>query len=246
MVVVEQVVLAFSEPMVQLGARYALLGRARRVCESGGVRLLGFSLDKGSVWLILEGTSTDISRAATGIRRGTANQARGEGRKLALVVVQREPVRDLTAAIAACHRAPDGADPLSAPWTSHRDLLGLRRASFYDSQVLHGRVDPREVHERAGGSPLPPGWPPTTPERVPLSLLLRVASAVVGVLPADRRSFAVFVHLARLAGHPVRDIARALALTPRRVRQLLRDEPTMVAAAAAHLGDPRLLHLPGD
>jgi hypothetical protein len=74
--------------------------------------------------------------------------------------------------------------------------------------------------------------------------LLRVSAAVIGVLPSDRRCFRLFVHLARMAGWETVNLASALALTPRRVRQLAaEDEPDLPLALWA-FDDPRLAIVP--
>ncbi len=136
--------------------------------------------------------------------------------------------------------------PLSTPWTSHRDLLQLRRAPFYDASVLEGRLDPRELHLACGGQPLPPGWPPPPGEREALSLLLRVAGGVLGRMPADRRCFHLFVQLARVRGWHTRAIADALVLTRRRIRQITAEGVCgqKLDMALATLADPRLGRVP--
>lgn len=121
------------------------------------------------------------------------------------------PVRCAPAvAVAWVHRAP-GPAPLSSPWSSHRDLLGLRHAPWFDTSLLHACVQPHQVTPLIAPTPVPL---PT------LDALFRVAAECQGWLPGDRRSFATFVQLARAQGHGTTSLARALQLSPRRIRQL--------------------------
>jgi hypothetical protein len=54
----------------------------------------------------------------------------------------------------------------------------------------------------------------------------------------------VFVRLAREMGWGTRDIAYALALTPRRIRQLAEKAPPTLPLAFTALSDPRLRVVP--
>lgn len=239
----ERLSLCLSRPVSELADRYAVLACVRRCCTRHGVVFLAFALHDDRLDLLVEGTFTDVRRAVLGVRRGLAHSFRCQGAPLKVSEGPRQAVPDLHDAVVTLHRQGD-RDPLSCPWTSHRDLLALRQAPFFDAAPLAARVDPAAVHRDAGGAALPDGWPPDEAERVPLSLLLQVASAVLGVLPADRRSFPIFAHLARRAGYRVRAIAQALTLTPRRVRQYLGSDPEGLTAALVSLGDARLQELP--
>lgn len=245
---VQSVTLEFSRPVHSTAERYDLLSRISRLCRRHGIAFLAYALREQSLGLVLDGKGSGIDRVLLGVRRGMAHRASRRGSALTVRVAEQpvdpEPSVDVAARIAACHRSARGADPLAEPWTSHRDLLGLRDAPHFDPAPARARVDPLVVHRLAGGGPLPQGWPPSDPGPVPLATLLRVSAAVIGVVPADRRSFPIFVHLARSAGHPVQAIAASLMLTPRRVRQILEDRHPSLHAARAYLADPRLQVVP--
>ncbi len=155
----------------------------------------------------------------------------------------REP--DIPLAVGWAHRAPtegEGIGVLASPWSSHRDLLGFRRALFFDASVLEGRVNAWRVHEEIQGAELSMVTPDLS--RRPLAHLLRVAAAVLGVLPTNRRCFGLFVRLGRLAGWKVREIAEALILTERRVRQLAQGAPMAVGWVLPSLVHPCLSQVP--
>jgi len=241
---VELVTLECSRGLGGASERYDLLHRVTRVGRRAGVEFLAFGLQDRQVLLLMDGPHDAVGRVVMGVRRGTANRASRMGQELRLSLEDRREADDLMDAVVRCHGLGPPADPLARPWTSHRDLLDLRRAAFYDAAPLRARLDPRAVHRACGGRALPPGWPPPARTRASLGLLLRVAAAVHGHMPGDRRTFPIFVHLARLGGHSVREIAAALALTPRRIRQILGRTPDLLPSARAHLADPRLLHVP--
>ncbi len=213
--------------------RYRVLERLGSLSAAHGVTLLAWGFAQGQLRMVLEGDRIPVNRVVKGLRIGTARWAESLGLSITLAPVVRWTVEDadLAEAVAWVHRAPveeSGADPLESPWSSHRDLLAFRSAAFYRADVLEGRVDPREVHRLAGGVELPDGWPPPIAKRRSLGFLLRLAGAVLGVLPADRRCFRLFVHLARDGGFASVDMASALYVTPRRVRQLAaEDEPNL-------------------
>jgi hypothetical protein len=230
-------------------SRYAEVERIARSTRRQGVRTLAFGLSPREIRLVVEGNRHEVSDALRGLKVGTLRESeRWEGdfhwgsthRWFA-------GEADLEAAVAWAHRAPvqeTGEDPLSSPWSSHRDLLRFRRARFYDASALDGRVDPRRVHVLAGGRHLPDGWPPPRDFREPLPLLLRVAGAVLGLLPADRRCFRLFAHLALARGWFGRDVAEALSLTERRVRQLVAEAEPCLSLGLLYLVDARLGSVP--
>jgi hypothetical protein len=235
------------EPFAGAILRYDLLERLRRTAEKHDVAALAFGLGASEVRLVLEGDATSVGEVLKGLKGGTARVAAGWGYDLGWKRPLRFGVTDLDAAVAWAHRAPVDAGaqgPLASPWSSHRDLLRYRDADFYDAAALRGRVDVARVHAEAGGGALPDGWPPAKPDREPLAVLLRVSAAVLGVLPADRRCFRVFVHLARLRGWGTAQVAETLAVTPRRVRQLLTEPEPRVRLAVRTLGDPVLMRIP--
>lgn len=212
--------------------RYAVLERAQRMCGAHGVALLGFRVDT-RLTLLVEGARTAIGRALHGLKTGTARSDGVPGRLGRTRRVVRPPFA-LHDELVALHRAEV---PLESPWTSHRELLGLRDAGFVDRSVWHGRIDPRRVHLEAGGGPLPVGVPvPLAPRgraarRAHIDRCLRVAAATLGVLPGDRRSMPLYAQLGRETRTPQIALADAVLLTPRRIRQLQRvDEPRLPVA----------------
>ncbi|MBX2797716.1 MAG: hypothetical protein KTR31_08615 [Myxococcales bacterium] len=229
--------------------RYGVLQRMRRCSDRREVAFLAFGFEGEALRVVLEGSTHGIGNALRGAKVGTVRALDRWGIDLRPSPAVRIAVGDcdLLQAVAWAHRAPRlhaRRGPLGSPWTSHRDVLGFRSAPFYDPSLLHGRVDPRRLHAICGGRPLPRGWPPPPGERERLTLLLQVAAAVLGVLPADRRCFRLFVHLARLRGWDTRAIAEALALTRRRVRQMLGESVEELQMALAMISDIRLGVLP--
>lgn len=227
--------------------RYALLDRIAACAHRREVALLAFGLGGDALRLVVEGEPESRNNLVRGVKVGTVRQVSAVGERLLFVETLREPARGgVHGAVVRAHRLPmlhGASGPLDSVWSSHRDLLGFRRAPFFDPAVVRRQVVPARVHEALGGGALPEGWPPQTGQ-FPLPLLLRVAAAVVGTVPADPRCYATFVQLARTHGHATADIARALAVTPRRVRQLGQVPAAMVPAAARSLADDRLRQVP--
>jgi hypothetical protein len=239
-----------SEAMRGSLVRYDFLERLASTAQKCGVTVLAFGLGAREWRLLLEGAHDEVSNVIRGLKVGTQRSLKQWGFRLRFSSAERfdEPAADLSEAVAWCHCAPVDAGalvPLASPWSSHRDLLGFRFAGFYDARVLEGRCDARDVHARCGGTPLPPGWPPRSGERESLSLLLRVAASILGVLPADRRCFGLFAHLARLRGWTNAAIAKALAVCTRRVRQILAAAAGVpVTVAVRALASPALVCVP--
>jgi hypothetical protein len=73
-----------------------------------------------------------------------------------------------------------------------------------------------------------------------MNRLVRIAAGVLGMLPANRSTFRLVVHLGRALGYAVDQIAAALQLTSRRIRQLFADHEPLLEAALLHVADPRL------
>ncbi len=229
--------------------RYGVLERLRAAASRRGVTVLAFGYGAVELRVVFEGGAADIGHVLRGLKVGTVRSAASWGVHLVSGSHTRVAVDDgdLCCAVAWAHMAPDDwavVGPLASPWTSHRDLMGFRLAGFYDPAVLEGRVDPRAVHAACGGRPLPDGWPPPVSEREALATLLRVAGAVLGVLPADRRCFRLFVHLARARGYTTAPLADALTLTRRRVRQLAAAREPHLELALTMLCDCRLAWVP--
>jgi hypothetical protein len=225
--------------------RYAVVERVARSCLGHGVAFLAFGFGTANLRLVLDGDEAGIREVLRGVKVGTARAALRWGVTLGRGSHLRTSSDDVTSAVVWAHLAPgDERGPLATPWSSHRDLLGFRYASFFDPRVVRQRVDPREVHARCGGEALPDGWPPPPAAPHEVSSLLRIAAAVLGVLPADRRCFRMFVHLSRAYGLRTGDIAHALALTPRRVRQLGAQAEPLLGVALTTAGHPMLSRVP--
>jgi hypothetical protein len=237
------------EALVGAVMRYGVMERLGASSARVDVRLLAFGLGDGELRLVVEGDRRDIANVMRGLKVGTTRAARESGRRLEWSGNVHTPVADdaLDRAVAWAHAAPVDAGapgPLGSPWSSHRDLMGYRHAPFYDNAVLAGRVDPQRVHRLAGGRAAPEASVSDDGAGEPLSLLLRVAAAVRGVLPADRRCFRLFAQLAARRGWTTSEVARALGLTPRRVRQLKAERDPLLPLAMTTLGDARLLRVP--
>ncbi|MCB9674114.1 MAG: hypothetical protein H6737_03305 [Alphaproteobacteria bacterium] len=223
--------------------RYDLLRRVRRCADARDVRFMGFALAARAA-LLLEGDPEAVVCTVQAVKAGTS-RARGSG---PLGSTRTYAVYDPLGALVALHRHPDG--PLASPWTSHRDLMGFREADFFDRSVWAGRIDPRRVHVDAGGGPLPRGFPPPLERRVwpasaaDVALCLRVSAAVLGVVPESRRALRLFSHLGRHAGYRQVDLADAVLLSTRRIRQLQREDEPLLAVAARSLRDRRLRRVP--
>lgn len=226
--------------------RYGLIRRVHDTASCQGAQVLAFAVGRDELRLVVEGSDDAVRNVLRGVKVGTRREVDNLGGQHRWRVSDHRRIAEsqLTAAIGWVHSLPvaeGAAGPLASPWSSHRDLLGYRRASFYDSRAVLDRVDLRTVHTLAGGTPAPlrPAMGPTTLDR-----LLRVAAAAVGVLPADRQCFRLFVHLARSCGWRTADLAAALMLTARRIRQLASVEEPMLQVALATLGDARLATVP--
>jgi hypothetical protein len=229
--------------------RYEVLERLNRSASRRNVTVLAFGFGAHELRLVLEGTSDDITNVLRGLKVGTTRAARKWHLRLQTGPNQRSTVTqsELVEAVTWAHTAPENTakeGPLADPWSSHRDLMGFREARFFDAKHLKRRVDPLIVHAAAGGTPLPAGWPPPNGGFEDLTLLLRISGGVLGVLPADRRCFRLFVHLARARGWDNATLAPALALTQRRIRQLARGHNEQLSLALQALGDPRLCCVP--
>lgn len=246
---VEQVQIGMDTGWEQLATsreRYALLVRMAGACAKQGVGLVGFGLADRKARFVLEGPPSAIAHALRGVRVGTVASLRSRGVVLCLGETKRRSAPSLEDALVWAHHvtATDGAlGPLASPWTSHRDLLGFRTASFFDADAVRGRVDVQRVHQRSGGRALPACI--VQPQAgAPVGFLMRLSASVLGLLPSDRRSFALFTQLARACGWSVRDVADALMLSARRVRQLANGPRAPLDVALIALHDPRLCVVP--
>lgn len=232
------------EHLARASARYDLLQRLAESARRRDVSVLAFGLGRDEVRVVLEGPARERDLVVLGMKSGTARSIAATGAVLLWDDTERIEVSpaDLAPTVAWAHTVPGVDDPLATPWTSHRDLLGFRRARFYDAEGLRERVDPLEVHRLAGGGPLPRIRRHALGAR--LDALLRVAAAVLGVSPADRACNRLFVQLARAHGFPSDAIEDALLVGARRVRQLAQHRDPLLPVAQVHLADQRLMQLP--
>lgn len=227
--------------------RYEVIARLSRCARGRGVTLLAWGFGRSELRVVIDGPADAVPNVLRGLKVGTVRAAARWGISFTSGPSERRRVTDLTEAVAWAHRVTldNGATSvLESPWSSHRDLLGVRRAAFFDAAPLLRRVDPFEVHDRCGGASLRTGWRARVEGREDLGFLLRLAGAVLGRLPADRRCFRLFVHLARTRGWHTYEVAEALALTPRRVRQLAAEQEPDLPLATACLADARLSKVP--
>jgi hypothetical protein len=229
--------------------RYQLLDRLQRTAAGNHIKVLAFGVATHALRLVLEGSTGAISSTINGVKSGTSRVARRIdvdvewGRQIRQAV---SPGK-LDEAVAWAHQAPGHSGsprPLASPWSSHRDLMGYRSATFYDARILAGRVDKRTVHRLANGGPLPRRPVPRRDRPEQLDTLLRIAGGCIGVLPADRRCFRLFAHLAKARGYPTKTVAEGLALSTRRIRQLAAQPEPQLKNALRCLADPRLRIVP--
>lgn len=229
----------FSGAVLSTADRHALLQRIQRASRQREATLLAFGLGNNEVRLIFEGSLDACEQVLRAVKIGTVRTVRRRQPSFDSLphALSRLGANELAEAVAWCHTPVPVDDPLAWPWSSHRDLLGLRDAAFFDARTLRRRVSARRVHSLAGGGSLPRR---TRLKRVGLNTLLRAAAAVLGRLPADPKSFAIFVQLAKELGYATGELARALNLTTRRVRQLAAQPHPMTSVAALYLVDERL------
>lgn len=227
--------------------RYAWLARVGGAAARHGARLIAFGLGDGELRLVVAGAPAAIAHVMRAFRCGANAEARRWG---AAIRWRRAEKRLLLAgelldALAWAHRAPvDAGEPalLASPWSSLRDWLGYRRAPFFDADAAAAALAPDVPARLRAEAPPRRAQRPAAPS---LDGLLRVAAAVCGVLPTDRRCWRLFAQLAREHGHGTAIIARRLGLTPRRVRQLVAaGDADRLPAARATLGDAELSRVP--
>lgn len=233
-----------ADALRRVGARYDLIERLTEAARVRGVSLLAFGLGDDELRVLLDGDDAQCANVVRVTKAATCRTARTAGDVIMWGAGERVTVTEDTLAhqVAFCHRVGPAADPLASPWTSHRDLMGYRQATFFQPVVLASRVDPLVVHALAGGGPLPARGRRTV--RATLTEVLRVSAAVVGVPPGHRRSFRLFVHLGRALGWAPVELAKALVLTSRRIRQLSVGDEPLLGAALAHIADARLAVVP--
>ena len=245
-IVIRQTLDALSDPFERASFRHALLQRIHRSIAARKLTWLAFGIGRREIRMVVDGDPELAARMFRCVKAGTSRAAHGAHLDLLWGDCDLDPVDDheLEERIAWCHRLEADGVPLSTPWTSHRDLLGFRQARFFDSAPLRARVDAHRVHRAAGGGRIPARRVPHPPQGSEPAELLRIAAAVHGLLPADRRTFRLFVHLGRAVGMANTELADALMLTARRIRQLASEQEPLLDTALAHLQDDRLRQLP--
>lgn len=231
-------ILTGAEALSPAWRRYDLIRRITHCARPRRVQVLAFGMAPTELRLVLGGPAKACESAVRAVRSGTARAAADWEEPFLWDDLHRVDAVDAAGAVAWAHAAA-GPEPLRSPWSSHRDLLGMRFADFFDAGPVRALVDPEDVHRRLSQvAPPRPRALPAPPRD--LSLLLATASAVRGVLPGDRRAFRLFAHLAKRVGHHADAVANALHLTPRRVRQLLHADEPLLDVALLHLADDRL------
>lgn len=222
---------------------HTLVERACVTARRRGVTLLAFGLAGDRLRMLVQGDPAARANHLRGVKVGTIGAARARRHRLVFVETDRRPVRsDLETAVVEVHRvaALDGArSPLDSPWTSHRDMLGYRRAPYFDAGPLRALVDPLRVHRRLGGAPTGPRRD-RRPSPPSLGVLLHAAAAVRGTLAPDPSCYRAFVQAAKARGYPAREIARSLSLTVRRVNQLAYPPDPYLPLVDKAVADPRL------
>ena len=161
--------------------------------------------------------------------------------------------------VAYAHNNPVKArmveDPLAWPFSSHRDVFGLRCADWFSPAGILSRLDQkldgRWLHRKAEGRPPVPVLDAPVLQKHPvedMAIMARAVASVFGISEdelADRtdRAFearSCLVSVARWHGWHAASIARFLEKSPRQVQRLGRDDTPSVRAALATLRDPRL------
>ena len=237
------------------GPRYELLNQIRRACDRRGVQWLAFGFDEGGLRLVLQGSEALVDGVRSALDR---HLPYGPGEVVEVADAPSSEAQLVAEAVVWAHRGPierDGlAGALASPWSSHRDLLGYRVAPFFDRKVVVGQVCQHAIHKACGG-----GQPPTrcrgrlalvrrrgrpADRRAPREDLLRLsrlAASVIGRVPADPRCFSLFAQLARARGWSPPEIAGALLVSTRRVRQLCEDQVRELGLALTALSHPETL-----
>jgi hypothetical protein len=224
--------------------RYGVLDRVARCAKRQGVEVLAWGVDRHLLRLVVRAEADgSVLNMMRGVKVGTTRALADLGHHVRPDPPFRTPIADgdLQDSVVWAHMAPleEGVDPLSSPWSSHRDLMCFRSSRWSATP----QVDARVVHQLCGGEELPEGWPPRGGHDS-LHFLLRMAGSVLGVLPGDRRSFRLFVHLAIARGFSKADLADALVLTQRRIRQLAAATEPQLDLGLCALADPRLRCVP--
>lgn len=236
-------------PLRTAAIRYGLLHCARRAGVRLGVQVYAFGFGHRHLRLLVSGGGIAVNQLSKALKVAASNHARHLGlRWRAETTWNRAWYGSVLEGAAWVQRdvlGPGRRDALATPWTSHRDVVGLRRAPFFDPAPLRRSVDVLHLHRACsrGPVPAPPRW---MPEGMKWDLhgLMRVSAAVHGVLPSERACFATFVQASRHCGASSAALADALQVGKRRVRHYASRRTPCVGAVLASLTDARLLHVP--
>ncbi len=237
------------QPLMGAAYRYRMLGRVRENAHALGIRVYAFGFGHRHLRLLVSGGSMAVGQLTRSLKVSASNTARHLGLRWdaesTWVQVWGGRLVEGAAWVQRGGRPQGQRDALGTPWSSHRDVLGLRRAPFFDPTPLRVAVDVKALHQACSKGPVP-----APPERIPRGLQLdlhglhRVAAAVHGVMPEQRRCYATFVQLADRCGASREAIGATLAVGERRVRHYLSQPSDAVPAALTCLTDPRLLRVP--
>ena len=242
----------FESPSEQLAAMRAI------ACPE----LLAFCLMGTHLHLVVELATFDLARECIE-RMSNALDATAEERGVAhLAVPHMQTLEDDHAVlryVAYAHNNPVKArmveDPLAWPFSSHRDVYGLRFAEWFSPARILSRLDEkldlRWLHRKAEGRPPVPSLDEPVLEKHPvedMAIMARAVASVFGISQdelgdATDRAFearSCLVSVARWHGWRAPSIARFLKKSPRQIRRLARVDTPPVRAVLATLRDARL------
>jgi hypothetical protein len=203
-----------------------------------GVRLLGFGCGQSTIRIVGDGNRSSFRNQQRGLKVGVRHLAKRcgvDGLRWTDTVVRHHPDKELPQWVDWAHAVVDitvDEAMRNRPCTSYWDYHGLRCHHLFDPVA--------NLVVRSGAVS------PTTDVVFPqptLHYILSVSSFVLGFRDADPKSFALFVALAKQYGYTHRELAKALCLTERRIRQLTQVNSPNVRTAyrflrAAHYADP--------
>ena len=227
--------------------RYDILARLRRCARRSRVDVLAFGLAAGRARLVTRGTHCRVRSFAHAVKTGTRRALPpGQRRPTAHTSFHPLPGGDLPGGIAWAHAAVLCEVPsvLRSPWSSHRDLLGFRRAHFYDAKRTRRLVDPAQVHRHVSAQAAPVLEPAEPDPGLHPDEALHISAAVHGVLPGHWSSRRTAAHMLWQAGYGTAIISDWLGISRRRSQQLLQLPAADVQRAWASVAHPDLRHVP--
>ncbi|MGC6492262.1 MAG: hypothetical protein ACON5B_05415 [Myxococcota bacterium] len=200
--------------------RFALLHRIKRALGRRNLPWLAFGIGDDEIRLVIECSSPDAMDAYNRVFRAGESRVLNQNTEGRVMTWCDELTQtdDLLEAVQWAHAValPAHAPPHTTPWSSYRDLMGLRFAGFFNPEVTRARLDTRELE--FGGHHPSIGQPAT--RRPGLQTILVQVAHVLGVSNHDRRAFGLFAQVGRRLGFRPKMLADALLLTTRRIRQL--------------------------